>query len=51
MEQLASELRQCADYARWSVEAARRYWDARGQRFSHVLSEPAAPGAKTLAIS
>jgi serine/threonine protein kinase len=51
MEQLAGELRQCADHARWSAEDAREYWQARGQRLSRVLSQPARSGAKTLAAS
>jgi serine/threonine-protein kinase len=51
MEQLAEELRQCADCGRWSVGDAREYWEGRGKRLSHVLSQPAAVGAKTLAAS
>jgi serine/threonine-protein kinase len=51
MEQLANELRQCVDCGRWTPEDARHYWEARGKRLSRVLSQPAAPGAKTLAAS
>ncbi|HEX6243214.1 MAG TPA: serine/threonine-protein kinase, partial [Polyangiales bacterium] len=51
MTQLAEELRQCHDYGRWSAEQAREYWNEHGKRLSMVLSEPAAPGADTLAAS
>ena len=51
MTQLAEELRQCRDYGRWSAEQARDYWLEHGKRLSVVLSEPAAPGADTLAAS
>lgn len=51
MEQLAEELRQCADCGRWSTRQARAYWEQRGKRLSQILAKPAAAAAKTLAAS
>jgi serine/threonine protein kinase len=51
MEQLAEELRQCADSGRWTTHDARAYWEQRGKRLSQILSKPAEAGAKTLAAS
>jgi len=51
MEELAAELRQCRAYNGWSLDDARDYWNERGKRLSRVLSEPAAPGARTVTAS
>jgi eukaryotic-like serine/threonine-protein kinase len=51
MEALAAELAQCRDYGHWSKEDSRSYWDERGKRLSHLLAQPVAQDAKTLAAS
>jgi serine/threonine-protein kinase len=51
MEELASELRHCADYGRWTSQDARDYWESHGKRLSRQLAQPAAPGARTLSAS
>lgn len=51
MEELARELMRCRDYGKWSEAHSRSYWDERGKRLSHLLAQPAAPNANTLAAS
>jgi serine/threonine protein kinase len=51
MEVLVQELMHCRDYGKWSEAHSRSYWDERGKRLSHLLAQPAAPDANTLAAS
>jgi hypothetical protein len=51
MDALAAELAQCRAYGQWSKEDSRSFWEERGKRLSHLLAQPAAQDAKTLAAS
>jgi serine/threonine-protein kinase len=51
MDALARELAECRDHGKWTEAASRSYWEARGKRLSHLLAQPVAPDANTLAAS
>jgi serine/threonine-protein kinase len=51
MKALARELTACRDYGQWTEQSSRAYWDDRGKRLSHLLAQPVAPDANTLAAS
>lgn len=51
MEALARELSACRDHGKWTEIASRGYWEERGKRLSHLLAQPVAPDANTLAAS
>jgi serine/threonine-protein kinase len=51
MPALAHELSLCRDHGQWTEAASRNYWDERGKRLSHLLAQPVASDANTLAAS